>query len=218
MQGFIAAYADGNILTENEDKVNNPRELTFIIDPGHGGVDGGAVGISGTLEKDINLRMSFLISDLLYVMGYDVKMTRREDVLLGEGEKGRVKLEDLKARVDFAKGCEGAVFISIHMNKFPEEGPHGLTVYYSPNHPESERLGGLIKDANIRYLQPDNKRPMKKATTELYVLHRVQVPAVLIECGFLSNSSEEKALSDENYRKRLAMTIVSGIIEYAESQ
>ena len=216
---YLNINADENILTENENNVNNTdRNFTFVIDPGHGGIDGGAVGVSGSLEKDINLSLSIVMRDIMEVLGYDAVLTREEDVLLGEGTTGHMKLEDLRYRVEYVKQYENPLFVSIHMNKFPEEYCHGLTVYYSGNDTESEVLGRSVRDEVVKQLQKDNERPMKKATSALYVLHRATVPAILIECGFLSNRDEEQKLLDENYKKKLAMTIVSGLVLYAEGK
>ena len=212
---YIGAYADENILTENKNNVKrSDGNFTFVLDPGHGGIDGGAVGVSGTLEKDINLSVSLVLRDLLRVLGHKVVMTREEDVLLGDGEAGHKKLQDLKTRVESVKQYDDPLFVSIHMNKFPEEYCHGLTVYYSGNDSESEILARTVRDAAVKYLQPDNQRPMKKATSALYVLHRATVPAILIECGFLSNYEEAKLLSCAEYRKKLAFVIFCSLCDY----
>lgn len=215
----INPIADEIILAENLSGVNNQtKEFTFVIDPGHGGIDGGAVGASGSLEKDLNLSVASLLSDLMKVMGYSSVMTRTEDTLLGDDTSDHRKLEDLRTRVDFVNQYENALFVSIHMNKFPLEYCHGLTVYYSGNDAESEALALCVKDSTVKYLQPDNNRPMKKATSALYVLHRATVPAILIECGFISNTEEEQKLLDEDYRKMLVMTLASGLSQYAEKK
>lgn len=215
----IYVRADENILAEKSGSVNNSEcNFTFVIDPGHGGIDGGAVGVSGSLEKDINLAVATFLTDLMKVMGYSAVMTRSDDQMLGEGSEGHRKLEDLRKRVDFVRDYENPLFISIHMNKFPQEYCHGLTVYYSGNDPESEALALSVKNAAVKHLQPDNKRPMKRATSALYVLDRATVPAILIECGFLSNVEEEKKLVDADYQKKLVMTLASGILEYAENK
>lgn len=216
---YCKGNADENILAENTADVNNREgNFTYVIDPGHGGVDGGAQGITGSVEKDINLKVSLIMRDLFNVLGYSAVMTREEDILLGNNTEGHKKQEDLRERVDFVKKHENAIFISIHMNKFPEEYCRGLTVYYSANDPRSEALGKSVMSATLRYLQPDNKRPMKKATSSLYVLHRATVPAILIECGFLSNKEEEALLLRQDYQKKLALTLVNGIALWSQSQ
>lgn len=223
---FLTAFAKGsnviadeNILAEKHRGVNNSdTKFTFVIDPGHGGIDGGAVGTTGSLEKDINLSVSGILSDLMVIMGYTAVMTRNDDRLLGEEGSGNRKLEDLRSRVDFVKDYENPLFVSIHMNKFPQEYCHGLTVYYSGNFEESELLALSVKESVINHLQPDNKRPMKKATSALYVLDRATVPAILIECGFLSNIEEEKKLLDDDYQKKLVMAIASGLSEFAKDK
>lgn len=206
-------FAGSNdILTNNSNNVNTKNQLTFIIDAGHGGLDGGASGLEGTLEKDLNLKIATLINHLLSVMGYDSVMTRDKDVMLGDGEKGSAKMADLKYRLETAQKYENGVFISIHMNKFPIESCRGMTLYYSPNNAKSQEIAEKIRDNNVKYLQKDNTREMKKADSAIYILNRIQIPAVLVECGFVSNPEEAVLLMNEDYQKKLAMVIVCSVI------
>ena len=113
---YCKSNADENILAENTADVNNREgNFTYVIDPGHGGVDGGAQGITGSVEKDINLKVSLIMRDLFNVLGYSPVMTREEDILLGNNTEGHKKQEDLRERVDFVKNHENAIFISIHI-------------------------------------------------------------------------------------------------------
>ena len=198
--------------------VNAGNKLTVIIDAGHGGLDGGASTDGGVLEKHLNLAVAKKLAALFSYTDIDVVMTRESDVMLASPDSSHKKRDDLNARLHMADNYENCIFISIHMNKFPEEYCHGLTVYYSGNDTESEVLGRSVRDEVVKQLQKDNERPMKRATSALYVLHRATVPAILIECGFLSNRDEEQKLLDENYKKKLAMTIVSGLVLYAEGK
>ncbi len=204
------------ILADNDQNVNrenaNNGNIDFIIDAGHGGMDGGASGLNGTLEKDLNLVIAWTVNDILNVCGYSTLMTRESDVMLGNSDKGSAKMQDLTARLDIAREHPGATFISIHMNKFPLEYCHGMTVYYSPNNPQSEKLGETIRQANIRYLQSDNTREMKKADSAIFILNRIESPAVLVECGFLSNENESKLLLSEDYRSKLSAVIATSLI------
>ena len=191
--------------------------ITIVIDPGHGGLDGGAVGINGSVEKVLNLAISEYLYDLFALTDIDVVMTRKEDILLyNENQSSRKKFFDLKNRMEFCNSYEKPIFISIHQNKFPVEKYKGLQVYYSGNNDESKNLAKNIQINTHRYLQNDNNRNIKEAGRNIFLLDRLDCPAVLIECGFLSNSYEEKMLSDKNYQRKLAFIFFSSIIEYLQ--
>ena len=212
-----------DILTDKIIKVNNPDDQseksgTIIIDAGHGGMDGGAVGIGGVLEKDIDLSIALTLGELLSSSGYDVIYTRTDDRMLGDGEGGSAKLADLRARVDIANANEGATFVSIHANKFPQEYCRDMQLYYSKNDARSERLASLIASRDKEYLEFDNKREPKRADSAIYVLDRAKIPAVLVECGFLSNEEEAHLLCERDYQKKLCAVIASAICEYTNSK
>ena len=196
------------------------EEKLIIIDPGHGGEDSGAIGANGVLEKDLNLQMSLHIGELLVEEGYTVIYTRTDDRLL-YGEAGNIagmkKIYDLKNRCLVAKENPNAVFVSIHMNSFGESKYSGLQVYYSPNNPDSGELAGLIQTEVIGKIQPNNKRNTKLGR-DLYLMENTYNPAVLVECGFISNPEECKKLSEKEYQKQLSFAIVCGIIRYMEAK
>lgn len=199
---------------------NEPKPVRVIIDAGHGGEDGGAVGVDGTLEKNLNLSVSEIIYDILSSAGVSCVMTRTEDIMLYDmyddlsDYKGHKKVYDLKNRLRFAEEYEDAVFVSIHMNSFSVEKYSGLQVYYSPNHRSSEVLAECVRASVQTYLQTDNERETKPAGSSIYILNRIKIPAILIECGFLSNREECKLLGEDDYRQKLALTISSAVIEY----
>ncbi len=189
---------------------------TIILDAGHGGEDSGAVGIDGTLEKDLNLMLCYQIRDVLTVHGLNVVMTREEDRLMykeSENIKGQRKHFDLKNRVEIARKHENVVFVSIHMNKFPSDKYKGMQVYYSRNNSNSKTLAQSIQTSTSLYLQTDNKRQIKDSAGKIYLLDMLECPAVLVECGFLSNADDCKALGEEAYRKKLALIISMSLIE-----
>ena len=189
---------------------NAAERRTFVIDPGHGGEDGGCSGKDGTTEKDINLALSASLADILRASGAEAVMTRTEDILLYDRNvdfHGRKKVLDLKARLDCAKAHPDAVFVSIHMNAFPAEKWRGLQVWYSKNDPMSLPLARDIQEAAKNYIQPGNERRVKAAGSGIFLLDRAVTPAVLIECGFLSNPEECAALSSSEYQKKLALVI-----------
>lgn len=204
-----------SILSKDSLPVNNADEkITVILDAGHGGEDGGASGLNDTLEKDLNLQLTLRTKDLLTACGYNVLLTRDEDIMLGNGETGHKKLEDLRYRLDFSNGHPEALLISIHMNKFPMEYCKGVQLYYSANNDKSLPLATSLHHLIKEKFQQDNTREIKKATGSIYLLDRVQIPAILIECGFLSNSEESQLLKDETYQKKLSLLILAALNDY----
>ena len=168
----------------------------------------------GVLEKDINLSLSFILADVLRVMGYNAVMTRKSDELLGEHTKGQMKLEDLRSRVDFVKKYENSVFISIHMNKFSQPQYSGAQVFYGGKSEESKKLGDTIQETMKEVIDDGNTRVAKKIDGQIYILKNTSVPSVIIECGFLSNPRESTMLKNEDYRQKLAWSIYMGLVKY----
>ncbi len=191
---------------------------TVIIDAGHGGEDGGAVGkteMGEVYEKDLNLTIAMKLRDRLTQAGITVIMTREKDVLLYDRNTdyhGRRKVLDLAARLHIGESTPDALFISIHMNAFPQSKYHGLQVYYSPNHPLSRTLAQAMQTKAAADLQPDNQRKIKQAGSNIFILDRLQCPAVMIECGFLSNAAECAVLQNENYQDRLVAILADCIL------
>ena len=189
----------------------------IVIDAGHGGEDGGAVGKNGVYEKELNLIIAKDLAQMLVANGNTVILTRDSDVMLYDRNvdyRGRKKMLDLAARLKIGEECEGCVFVSIHMNTFPEERYRGLQVYYSPNDDASALLAEKIQSSVCDQLQPTNDREIKKANSSIFILDRIKRPAVLIECGFISNPEECALLCSEEYRQKLTLAIFCGICEY----
>ncbi len=198
---------------------NQETDLVFIIDPGHGGFDGGAVGQTGVLEKDINLDIATDLHELFTLSGTEAYLTRTSDVMLYDENNSRSrKAQDVRNRVSFTQSFVNPVFVSIHQNKFPVSKYSGLQVYYSQNNSNSKILAESIQDQVKSKLQNDNNREVKKSGSTIYVLKNLDCPAVLVECGFLSNPSEETLLSDSTYRKKLALCIFSALINYQDAK
>ncbi len=192
---------------------------TVIIDPGHGGQDGGAVGITGSVEKDINFSVALRMSDIFNLCGIDYIMTREDDIMLDlEGVSGSAKGRDIKSRVMIANNNPDALFVSIHTNSYPIEKYSGFQVFYSKNHPESLTLAESLQASARSYLQPDNDREVKPASSAIYLLHNSQSPTVLVECGFISNAAEEENLRDTKYQTSVAATICAGIMNHLNDQ
>ena len=175
-------------------------------------MDGGAVAEDGTLEKELNLAIAKDVAQILKYNGFRVILTREDDRMLGDGEAGKVKRADLNERLKIAESGEGNVFVSIHMNKYPDSRPKGLQVYYSKNNAESQALAEYIQSTVVSALQTDNKRKVKAAGSEIFILNKATVPAVLIECGFISNAEELALLKSEEYQRELASVIAASIM------
>lgn len=188
----------------------------IIIDPGHGGDDGGALGFHGEKEKDINLSVSRFIHQFCGISGVDSVLTRNDDYMLDAKKNHSLskKRSDLIARTEIASDFDNAVFVSIHQNKFDNGRYKGLQVFYSKNDPRSASLATIIKDMNIRLIDKNNKRETKPGGREIYVLDNINCPAVLIECGFLSNAEEAAKLNTVSYQKELAFMIYSSLMEF----
>lgn len=192
----------------------------IIIDPGHGGVDGGAVSENGIIEKEINLKIAENIRELFSLSGVRCVLTRESDIELKPEKGGSAsrKRSDLLARIEIGNSYENAVFISIHQNKYPSSKLSGMQVFYSQNHEDSRVLAQFIKYVNSELLDSKNKRDIKPAGSEIMVLDSLGIPAVLVECGFLSNTAEAKRLSGDEYRQKLALVIYRAVFDYLETK
>ena len=189
------------------------RKELLIIDAGHGGFDGGAVAKDGTFEKDLNLAVALKLSEQARAVGINTLMIRETDDAVGEGEEV-TKLADMKNRLKIINEHEGAVFVSIHMNEFSTAQPQGAQVFFAPSAKGSSELADLIQKSIARDLQRSNKRLAKKATKDVFLLYYAHNTAVVVECGFLSNSDDLHSLQNEEYQSKLAFSILRGILEY----
>ncbi len=216
----IALYGVGTLPTQTTDADSDgyvQEEVCIVIDAGHGGEDGGAVGVDGLAEKTVNLQIARMLHEQLTVAGIPSVMTRSDDRLLYDPNAdyhGRKKMLDLRARLDILEQTPDSVFVSIHLNAFPEPQYSGLQVYYSPNHTDSIRLAERIQRLTQNQLQPENKRKIKAADSGIYLLNRSMRPAVLVECGFLSNPEECAKLRDQSYIGELSTLLFGAICDY----
>ena len=198
-------------------KVNaEENNKVIVIDPGHGGIDGGAKSENGVIEKDINLSISLKTKAALESKGYKVIMTRSEDVgLYTEGKKVREKkIEDLGNRVKIKKDNKCDAFISIHQNMFPQKNCKGAQVWSANNEP-SQKLGKIIQQKFKEEVDQNNKREAKVAKKEYKILNDgYEGASVIVECGFLSNPEECELLGKEDYQNKIANTLANAIDEY----
>lgn len=184
-----------------------------VIDSGHGGRDPGKVGVNGVLEKDINLSIALRLQRLLEQNDIAVVMTREEDKDLAAEQAANRKTEDLRARAALVKESGAAVFVSIHQNSYPEADVAGAQVFYFSDSEEGKQLGKIVQESLKSELADGNHR-VAKANRDYYLLKKAICPAIIVECGFLSNQTEAELLATEEYQEKIAFAIHLGIMEY----
>ena len=228
---YLNGTAPGGAVPASK-SVAAPRKTALVIDAGHGGEDGGAVAADGTKEKDIDLLIARNVDALCLLFDVPAVMTRTDDEMLSDRYPdelaGSKKTRDLKNRLRGAaeadaahvrprlgrKEADAALLLSIHTNKFPDSSVHGLQVFYSPGSDESRRAAGMIQESLNLNLQPGHTKTEKKANSSIYLLDRSPVPAVLAECGFLSNEEELGKLKTPGYRAATACVLISSVAEF----
>ncbi len=201
-------------------KSEGKKTAVIVIDPGHGGMDGGAESSSGTCEKDINLAIALHVKELAEKDGHKVIMTRDDDRLLGDTESGTIrskKTADLIERKRIIDESKADFAVSIHLNSFKEDrSVHGAQVFY-PQGKEDEKviadskmLAETVYEKISLGLDDGTNRPVL-AKGDVRILKNVSVPTIIVECGFLSNNKEAELLESEEYQKKLAQFIYEGI-------
>jgi len=209
----IAGALVAGMRTEHVETFAMPvARKVVVIDPGHGGWDPGMVGGGDILEKDINLQIAVKLQTLLEQGGATVLMTRIEDEALGRG-----KQSDMRARSSLAGASSADVVISIHQNSYPSENVRGTQVFFYEGSERSRRLAEHIQAEVKHFLGQINNREAKADIT-YYILRQTSIPAVIVECGFLSSSAEARLLVDGEYQERMAWAIYKGILEYFNNQ
>lgn len=186
-----------------------------LIDPGHGGFDGGTTADDGTVEKHLNLAISLCLRDLLTICGVSVVMTRDTDCGLEEDATASIrnrKMSDMANRLAMYEAADAV--ISIHQNYFTQPQYCGTQIFYSRNNESSAMLAEEIRRMAVGWIQPKNTRELKVAGESVYLLNRTTKPAVLVECGFLSHPEEREKLKTPAYQQQLAFAIMAGYWNY----
>lgn len=193
------------------------RMHRIVIDPGHGGEDGGAVSCTGKSESTFNLQIALRLNDLLHLIGYDTVMIRTTDVSVYTAGQtiAQKKVSDLKQRVRIVERTYNPVLVSIHQNTFPEGKYHGAQVFYSGS-AGSDALANQMQDLLVSSLNPGSSRKAKQGSG-IYLLDKITVPGVLVECGFLSNYQEEALLGTADYQKKLCCVISACLAQFLAS-
>ena len=193
------------------------KKETIVIDAGHGGEDGGTVAVNGVNEKDINLSIALILRDLLVADNYQVIMIRDGDYSVGDNTLDGLmdrKRSDIRSRLQTVVETGECLYIGIHQNYFTESKYYGAQMFYSPNRPESALLAEAIRASVVSALQPENTRQNKEADSSIFILQNCPIPAVLVECGFLSNPDEAEKLCSADYQNDMANAVYAGITDY----
>lgn len=201
--GMFKTYLSESVETFSMPVANK----NIVIDAGHGDWDPGKVAKDGTLEKDINLQISKYLQGYLEQSGGFVLTTRIDDKALADSKR-----EDLKARKNIANNENVDLLISIHQNSFPKENVKGAQVFYYEGSEESKRLADCVQN-RLKEVDSNNNR-VAKSNKDYYLLKQTTMPSIIVECGFLSNSEENKNLKNEEYQQKIAWAIYLGILDY----
>ncbi|MBQ3284109.1 MAG: N-acetylmuramoyl-L-alanine amidase [Ruminococcus sp.] len=214
----IVMYSAFSNITAHTSADIDDSKPTVVIDAGHGGEDGGAE-VDGVLEKDINLSIAGKLADILRVCGYRVTEIRDTDISVYDDDAETLrekKVSDLKRRVEIVNESDNNILISIHQNKFDNSAYSGAQVFYSTNNDNSRVLAEAVRNSVVSLLQNDNTRELKPAGSDIYLLDHAAVPAIIVECGFLSNDEERAKLLDSGYQSEMAYSIAMGVMEYLQ--
>ncbi|MHC1749029.1 MAG: N-acetylmuramoyl-L-alanine amidase CwlD [Cellulosilyticaceae bacterium] len=212
--GIISACAYFRYATQSVSTMGiATASKTVVIDPGHGGFDPGKKGVNGSHEKEINLQIALKLRDYLEESGAVVIMTRVGDEDLDGMEGKSHKNKDMRQRKDIVNSSEADVVISIHQNSFTQPKVRGAQVFYHSASDKGKILADCIQNSIKKYADPNNTRKVK-STTDYYVLRATNKPAIIVECGFLTNPEEEALLNSKEYQDKMAWSIYLGTVEY----
>lgn len=206
---------------DKQDKTAEDIEgkVTIVLDAGHGGVDPGKVGVNGLLEKDINLQIVMKLKEALEkdeTMGLKVVLTRDEDMGYYDENDSNKKRADMNKRCEIINEESPDLVISIHQNSYHSSAVKGAQVFYYEKSEKGKILANKIQGSLVKELAGENKGRVEKANDSYYLILNVKCPAVIVECGFLSNESEAKLLGDGEYQDKITKAIIDGIKEYLQ--
>ncbi len=194
-----------------EDAMFPMLDAVIVLDAGHGGWDPGKTGTAGANEKELNLAIVEKLAEYLELGGAEVVLTRKDDDALGDGKRS-----DMAERKCIVNESGGDILVSIHQNAFPSAKAKGAQVFYHNSSGNGKLLAECVQESLRSRVDGSNRRQAKE-NTSYYILKTTEIPAVIVECGFLSNYEEEKLLNDEGYQEKIAWAIYCGILDYFEN-
>lgn len=188
----------------------------IIVDAGHGSEDGGAISDDGVSEASLNLQIALKLQKLLEQSGATVILTRSDENAIYDIDKKTLrekKISDIKKRVKIGNNSSADIFVSIHLNKIDESQYYGWQTFYKKGNDDGKKLATSIQNNLNQAIQKENKRvPLK--IDNVYIIKYVQIPTVIVECGFLSNEQEKQELQQDEYQNKLSWGIYNGIMDY----
>ena len=214
----IVSVIEVKTASEEVIKIMPITNKTIIVDAGHGGIDPGSMTDDQSVkEKDVNLKITKKVKELLEASGAMVILTRNDDTSLYTEQVGKTirqkYTENLKNRERITQESSADMFISIHLNKFQESKYYGAQTFYPAGKEDDKQLATYIQGELKRVVDKTNNRKIK-STNDIYLIKDNEIPSTLIECGFLSNDKEAKLLNDEEYQDQIAWAIYVGIQKY----
>ena len=211
--GFCFAVASCISVLASPKAVAQTENMRIVVDAGHGGVDGGVVGVvSGRKESDINLAISFLVKDRLTELGFSVTMTRSTEAGLYDTASPGFKRRDMEKRREICEAASPLCVLSIHQNFFPSSASRGGQVFFREDSQQSMRLASSIQSQLNALYKKENVKPRAAKPADYYML-RITPPSLIIECGFLSNPKDDALLNTPLFCEKMADSIVVGLIE-----
>ena len=213
---FVISKEGALFIHTSSTQVVAEKKKVIVIDAGHGGIDPGKIGIHGEQEKEINLKIAEILKTFLELDGYEVVMTRTEDGGLYDENTSNKKVQDMKRRIEVIEEADPILVVSIHQNSLPSsKRTHGAQVFYGIEE-GSAALANAVQRLLNETVNLENQKAEKSIDPSIYLMKNVTAPAILIECGFLSNENETALLKSADYQQKLAVVIATGLLRPAQ--
>lgn len=212
---FYYSFLNNNLETQTVSSLPVSNH-TIILDAGHGNPDGGAVGEDGSIESDLNLKIVLKLQALLESSNCNVILTRSDENGIYEADSNTIrekKISDMKNRVKIANNSNAELFLSIHMNKLEQSEYSGYQTFFKDKDETSKKIAKNVQLSLNNFLKKEKTREIK-SISGIYLTKNVEIPLVIVECGFLSNAEENKILQTDSYQNELAWSIYIGIMDY----
>ena len=218
---FVSIFTFMLATNKNEENIVPTVSLpvsgkTIVVDAGHGVPDEGAESSNGTSEAETNLKIALKLQELLEQSGCTVILTRSDENAIYDIDSKTLrqkKKSDIHNRVKIGNESQADIFVSIHLNKIPQQQYDGWQTFYNAKSEDGRKLAISIQDSIGKAVQTENNR-VAKSIDNIYIIKHVEIPTTIVECGFLSNPEEEKKLLENSYQDKLAWGIYNGIINY----